>query len=53
METRIPASERTSQKLNELIELAVRKIAEEALAAEVTDALGRGYHDNGPEPDHD
>ena len=52
MESRIPASERTSQKLNELltqgvaegdarselIKLAVRKIVEEALEAEVADA---------------
>ena len=57
METRIPASERTSQKLNELLtrgvadgdtradflKLAVRKIVEEALEAEVGEALGRGY----------
>ena len=52
VESRIPASERTSQKLNELltqgvaegdarselIKLAVRKIVEEALEAEVADA---------------
>ena len=58
MESRIPASQRTSQKLNdllshgvvesdarsELIKLAVRKIVEEALEAEVADALGRGYY---------
>ena len=57
VETRIPASERTSQKLNELLtrgvadgdtradflKLAVRKIVEEALEAEVGEALGRGY----------
>jgi transposase-like protein len=61
---RIPASERTSQKLNELLttgvadgdaraellKLAVRKIVEEALEAEVTDVLGRGYYENGAEP---
>ena len=55
METRIPASERTSQKLNELLtkgvadgdaraellKLAVRKIVEEPLEAEVSEALGR------------
>ena len=64
METRIPASERTSQKLNELLnqgvadgdaraellKLAVRKIVEEALEAEVAEALGRGYYANGAEP---
>jgi len=64
VETRIPASERTSQKLNELLttgvadgdaraellKLVVRKIAEEALEAEVTDALGRGYYETGAEP---
>ena len=64
METRIPASERTSQKLNallthgvadgdaraELLKLAVRKIVEEALEAEVSEALGRGYYENGGEP---
>src|SRR6266436_1630866 len=62
--TRIPASERTSQKLDELLtqgvadgdaraellKLAVRKIVEEVLEAEVTDALGRGYYENGAEP---
>jgi putative transposase len=64
VETRIPASERTSQKLNqllthgvadgdaraELLKLAVRKIVEEALEAEVSEALGRGYYENGGEP---
>ena len=64
METRIPASERTSQKLNELLthgvadgdaraellKLAVRKIVEEALEAEVSETLGRGYYENGAEP---
>jgi hypothetical protein len=58
VETRIPASERTSQKLNELltqdvaegdarselIKLDVRKIVEEALEAEVGEAVGRGYY---------
>lgn len=57
MESRIPASERTSQKLNELptrgvaegdarselIKLAVRKIVEEAREAEVAEAVERGY----------
>ena len=64
METRIPASERTSQELNqllthgvaegdarsELIKLAVRKIIEEALEGEVADAVGRGYYENGAPP---
>jgi transposase-like protein len=62
--TRIPASERTSQKLDELLtqgvvdgdaraellKLAVRKIVEEALEAEVADAVGRGYYENGAAP---
>jgi hypothetical protein len=64
VETRLPASDRTSQKLNELLThgvtdgdaraellmLAVRKIVEEALEAEVSEALGRGYYENGAEP---
>jgi hypothetical protein len=55
--TRIPASERTSQKLEELLsqgvadgdarpellKLAVRKIVEETLEAEVAEAVGREY----------
>jgi len=54
----------TSQKLNELltqgiaegdarselIKLAVRKIVEEALEAEVAEAVGRGYYENGAAP---
>jgi putative transposase len=62
--TRIPASERTSQKLEELLtqgvadgdartellKLAVRKIVEEALEAEVAEAVGRGYYENGAAP---
>jgi putative transposase len=62
--TRIPASERTSQKLEELltqgvtggdaraelIKLAVRKIVEEALEAEVAEAVGREYYENGAAP---
>jgi len=62
--TRIPASERTSQKLDELLshgvadgdaraellKLAVRKIVEEALEAEVAEAVGRGYYENGAGP---
>ena len=64
MESRIPASERTSQKLSELltqgvaegdarselIKLAVRKIVEEALEAEVAEAVGRGYYESGAVP---
>jgi len=62
--SRIPASERTSQKLEELltqgvadgdaraelIKLAVRKIVEEALEAEVAEAVGREYYENGAAP---
>ena len=58
MEPRIPASEQTHQRLEallkegmadgdartELFRLAVRKIVEEALEAEVSDVLGRGYY---------
>ncbi len=64
MESRIPASERTSQKLSELLtagvadgdaraellKLAVRKIVEEALEAEVAEAVGRGYYEAGASP---
>ena len=64
MASRMPASERTSQKLNELltqgvaegdarselIKLAVRKIVEEALEAEIAEALGRGYYESGAAP---
>ena len=64
MPTRIPASERTSQKLDalltqgvadgdartELLKLAVRKIVEEALKAEVAEAVRRGYYTNGAAP---
>jgi transposase-like protein len=62
--SRIPASERTSQKLDELLtqgvadgdaraellKLAVRKIVEEALEAEVAEAVGREYYENGATP---
>jgi transposase-like protein len=34
----------------ELFKLAVRKIVEEALEAEVSDVLGRGYYESGAEP---
>ena len=64
MASRIPASERTSQKLEELLtqgvtdggaraellKLAVRKIVEEALEAEVAEAVGREYYKNGAAP---
>lgn len=64
MPTRIPASERTSQKLDELLtqgvadgdaraellKLAVRKIVEEALEAEVAEVVGRGYYETGAAP---
>ncbi len=63
MRSRIPASERTSQQLDELLsqgvadgdaraellKLAVRKIVEEALEAEVAETVGRGYYENGAE----
>ncbi len=62
MSTRVPASERTSQRLRELLgdlpdgealsevmKLGMRKIVEEALEAEVSDALGRGYNERGGE----
>jgi len=62
--TRIPASEPTSQQLEELLtqgvtdgdtraellKLAVRKIVEEALEAEGADAVGRQYYENGAAP---
>ena len=35
---------------SELIKLAVRKIVEEALEAEVAEAVGRGYYENGAGP---
>jgi putative transposase len=59
--TRIPASARTREELQALIDgrlgssdersallrLATRLIVEEALEAEVEDALGRGYYEHG------
>jgi putative transposase len=62
--SRVPASERTRQKLDELLtqgvadgnaraellKLAVRKIVEEALEAEVAEAVGREYYENGAVP---
>lgn len=64
MASRIPASERTSQKIDdlltqgvadgdartELLRLAARKIVEEALEAEVAEAVGREYYENGARP---
>jgi transposase-like protein len=64
MGQRIPASEQTHQRLEqllkegvgdgdaraELIKLAVRKIVEEALEAEVSEAVGRGYYESGATP---
>ena len=61
---KVPASERTRQTVKELIEgrlvsadarselvrLAARLIVEEALEAEVSDVLGRGYYEQGDEP---
>jgi putative transposase len=64
MGQRIPASEQTHQRLEqllkegvgdgyaraELIKLAVRKIVEEALEAQVSEAVGRGYYESGATP---
>ena len=63
MSARVPASERTSQRLRELlnglgedevgsqvIRLGIRKIVEEALEGELRDALGRDYYERGAEP---
>ena len=61
---RIPASERTREKLkslmsgqaeatdarSELVRLAARLIAEEAMEGEAGDALGRGYYARGAVP---
>ena len=61
MATRLPASVRTREELQALIDgrlassdtrsalltLATRLIVEEALEAEVKDALGRGYYEHG------
>ncbi len=57
MMARVPASERTRKQIAEtlkgdfdksaLLRNAVRLIVEEALEAEVTDVLGRGYHERG------
>lgn len=63
MSARVPASERTSQRLRELmnglgddevgsqvIRLGIHKIVEEALEAELRDVVGRGYYEHGAEP---
>jgi putative transposase len=65
MPDRVPPSERTSQQIEQLlsqgtpggadlrsmlIRLAVRRIVEEALEAEVSDAVGRGYYQRGQAP---
>ena len=57
MTARVPASDRTRKKIAEvlsgdfdksdLLRNAVRLIVEEALEAEVTEALGRGYYEHG------
>jgi transposase-like protein len=57
VEQRVPASERTRQQIEkllregtsgelqaELIRLGVRRLVEEALEAEASEALGRGYY---------
>jgi putative transposase len=62
MGKRIPPSEQTSQRIHSLLKegvsggirseflrLAVRKLVEEALEAEVADELGRGYYERGPQ----
>lgn len=63
MSSRVSVSERRSQRLCELLgelpdgealfevmKLGMRKIVGEALKAEVSDALGRGYYECGSEP---
>ncbi len=63
MSERVPASERTRQRIkallangvedggsdvrSELVRLGVRKLVEEALEGEVEDELGRGYYRRG------
>lgn len=66
MSARAPVSERTSQRLRELmnglgdgeigsqvIRLGIRKIVEEAWEAELRDVVGRGYHEHDAEPGRD
>jgi putative transposase len=58
--SRVPASERTSQRIEQLMnaieaneesasfsQLGLRKVIEELLEAEVSDRLGRGYYERG------
>ena len=60
MRSRVPASERTSQRIEQLMnaleaqqegpslsQLGLRRIIEELLEAEVSDRLGRGYYERG------
>jgi hypothetical protein len=62
VEQRVPASERTRQRIEallkdgtsgdlqaELIRLGVRRLVEEALEAEASEALGRGYYERDSE----
>lgn len=62
LRSRVPASERTSQRIEQLMnaleaqeessslsQLGLRKIIEELLEAEVSDRLGRGYYQRGPD----
>ncbi len=62
MRSRVPASERTSQRIEQLVnaleaqeessslsQLGLRKIIEELLEAEVAERLGRGYYERGPD----
>lgn len=64
--TRIPPSERTSQRIRELLEsggegdvrselmrLSMRKLIEEVLEAEVSEAIGRGYYQHAGEDEPD
>ncbi len=60
MRSRVPVSERSSQRIEQLMnalgaqeedpslsQLGLRKIIEELLEAEVADRLGRGYYERG------
>jgi len=63
LRTRVPASQRTSQRIEQLMkaletdesgpslpQLGLRKIIEELLEAEVAERLERGYYERGSEP---
>lgn len=65
MARRVQASQRTSERIEELLAdlpedgglreallLGVRRLIEEALEAEVTDVLGRGYYERSEGPPH-